>query len=153
MSNIKMPGSVGAPADAGDQQQTKQTPRWAKAKLILRLIVVISSVIATIVSLSSIGFPRDFHDWTIGPPLYALPYDVLSLLWEVIELIALRVKSRGIQPVAHLVCELFLWFGGMVVAILWIVLTVPHDSYSEAYATSQWADVIYFWSTVVLLMV
>lgn len=68
--------------------------------------------------------------------------------------------SKGSQPVAHLVCELLLFLGGLVIGIMWTTITASYqqDAYFENSDSSvngdvfnKWADVIYFWSTVVFL--
>ncbi|ROW04587.1 hypothetical protein VMCG_05078 [Cytospora schulzeri] len=172
-----MPGSVKeTSADGGGRQQTHRTARWAKAKLILRIVIIVGSGIATIVSLAWIGAPRYDGGWILFTPLYALPYTILSLVWEASELITLRVRARGIHSVAHLVCELILWLGGLPCGIIWIDFTAmyesdAYDQYTyeadteqlgtswEAYyempaawdTFKKWADVNYFWGTVVLL--
>lgn len=63
------------------------------------------------------------------------------------------VKSRGIQPVAHLVCELILWLCGLSLAIVWIIFTIPYSG-DPAFKdfVIKWTDLFCFWSAVVLLM-
>lgn len=63
------------------------------------------------------------------------------------------VKSRGIQPVTHLVCELILWLCGLSLAIVWIIFTIPYsgDPTFKDFVI-KWTDLFCFWSAVVLVM-
>ncbi|KUI68670.1 hypothetical protein VM1G_03659 [Cytospora mali] len=163
-----MAESEGTPVHGGGNGGggRQQTPQWVTAKFVLRLILIVASVAAVIVSLVWLEAPNEGGSdiLTLLSPYYALPYPVFSIVWESIEMTILFVrhsKSRGMQPVAHLVCELILWMAGVCVGIVWIAITAEYqgDSYFESGNSSipvdvfnKWADVIYFWGSIALFM-
>lgn len=87
---------------------------------------------------------------------------VLSFAWEAIELVILlvrRSKSRGVQPPAHLACELLLWMSGVSISIVWIVLTAQFQQMYTFYEDvlsggirHKWLAVNYAWCGIVMWM-
>ncbi|KUI55918.1 hypothetical protein VP1G_03289 [Cytospora mali] len=163
-----MAESEGTPVHGGGNGGggRQQTPQWVTAKFVLRLVLIVASVAAVIVSLVWLEAPNEGGSdiLTLLSPYYALPYPVLSIVWESIEIIILfvrRSKSRGMQPVAHLVCELILWMAGVCIGIVWIAITTEYqgDGWFESGNSSipvdvfnKWSDVIYFWGSIALFM-
>lgn len=55
----------------------------------------------------------------------------------------------------HLACELLLWLGGVIVALLWVTITTSDEQHSAKFTQggggisaatyTKWARVIYFW--------
>jgi hypothetical protein len=55
----------------------------------------------------------------------------------------------------HLACELLLWLGGVIVALLWVTSTTSDEQHSAKFTQggggisgatyTKWARVIYFW--------
>lgn len=91
---------------------------------------------------------------------------LLSLIWEVSEIIVLivrRDKNKGLIPAVHLACELMLWLGGVIMTILWITFVTSTEQHSATFtegspgipasAYKMWAHVIYFWCALNLTTV
>lgn len=91
---------------------------------------------------------------------------LLSLIWEVSEIIVLLVrrnKNRGFIPAMHLAFELLLWLGGVIVSLLWVTLVSSTEQHSASFTEGsegipastykKWARVIYFWCAVNLATV
>ncbi|KAJ0114600.1 hypothetical protein J7T55_004844 [Diaporthe amygdali] len=142
-------------------------PKWATTKITFRGIIMVLSLAASIISFVYISAPRQWSDWILLSPLYGLPYPLLSFIWEAIEitiLIVRRDKNKGIIPAMHLACELLLWLGGLIVAILWATIVTSTEQHSSTFTQGsssgipastfkKWAHVIYAWCALNLATV
>ncbi|KAI3392791.1 hypothetical protein diail_5182, partial [Diaporthe ilicicola] len=142
-------------------------PRWATPKIVIRGIIIVLSLTASITALVYTSAPRQWSDWILFAPTYGLPYPLLSLIWEASEitlLIVRRDKNNGLIPAAHLACELLLWLGGIIVSILWITINTSDEQHSSVFTQGsssgipastfeKWVHVIYFWCAVNLTTV
>ncbi|KAG8166617.1 hypothetical protein KVR01_002306 [Diaporthe batatas] len=155
---------MGDSGDATQRPKRKEieqatNPRYATAKITVRGIIIVLSLAATITSLVSVSAPKRWDSWIIRlMPVYGLPYPLLSLAWELSEIAVLLVrrhKNKGLDPSAHLACELLLLLGGVVVGALWVTDTAATQQYSGSFTEggggisaatyNKWASVIYFW--------
>ncbi|KAI7787547.1 hypothetical protein LA080_015769 [Diaporthe eres] len=162
---------MGDPTGAAPRSKPKgfdqaTNPRWATAKVTVRGTIVVLSLAASITSLVYCSAPKRWDTWILLSPLYAIPYPLLSLIWEVSEIIVVLVrrdKNKGLTPAAHLACELLLWLGGLVVSLLWITSVTSTEQHSATFTEGSpgipastykmWARVIYFWCAVNLATV